>query len=247
MQGLTAPNVTGAPEQLTFELARPGQFSNSQDVADYVLGERVWAAIVVEQNATQRLQAAVAAADAAYNGSLAVTVVLEEARNENAVPVYVQPHIESALQGVAAAFALQHARQLAGAANLPALLTNAPALITRPVGYTVRDLRPFDVPVAAAVDFVGLIYLLIISFLLTLLNANARAASRLDTLLRLRTLITLRLVVPFVMYFFVSWFYSFISLAFQVRRTLNSCSAGYRLTCCLRRYPSRGSTATPDS
>jgi hypothetical protein len=31
------------------------------------------------------------------------------------------------------------------------------------VGYNVNNLRPFDVPVASAVTFVGLIYMLILS------------------------------------------------------------------------------------
>ncbi|KZW01003.1 hypothetical protein EXIGLDRAFT_761285 [Exidia glandulosa HHB12029] len=212
-QGLTSSNFTGSPKQLTFDVANRGQFASTQDVERYVLNEHVWAAVVVESGASQRLTAA--ATDASYNGSLALTVIIETARNENAVPVYIQPYLESSLRTLGAAFALQRARQLSGS-DASAILGTAPQALTAPLGYTVRDLRPFDVPVAAAVDFVGLIYLLIISFLLTLLNYNARAASRLDTLLNLRSLILIRLIVPFAMYFAVSWFYSFISLAFQV-------------------------------
>lgn len=217
-QGMLAPSFTGAAEQLTYELAPTGQFASEEEVQHYVVDEHVWGAVVIAQGATQRLSAAVASANASYDGHSAITAYVVSARNENVVPILLQPQLVGALDVLSAAFAVEQAKQLgASSANLATLLSTAPAIVTQPVSYTVQDLRPFDVPVAAAVDFVGLIYLLIISFLLALLNYNARAAARLDTLLRLPQLIALRLGVPFISYFVLSWIYSFISLAFQVR------------------------------
>lgn len=47
--------------------------------------------------------------------------------------------------------------------NAGAILTTAPSLILQPLNYTLNNIRPFDIYVATAVDFVGLIYLLILA------------------------------------------------------------------------------------
>lgn len=62
-------------------------------------------------------------------------------------------------------FATEYGQQLAssGSVNTTRLLENAPGIVTNPAGYIIYNTRPFDVPVATAVDFVGLIYLLIVS------------------------------------------------------------------------------------
>lgn len=71
--------------------------------------------------------------------------------------------ITAQLDTIAQTFALQIAKNVSSLPNLSTLLSTAPQVVTRPVGYTVNNLRPFDVPVASAVTFVGLIYLLILS------------------------------------------------------------------------------------
>ncbi|EJD42086.1 hypothetical protein AURDEDRAFT_105676 [Auricularia subglabra TFB-10046 SS5] len=213
-----SPGVTGASAQLTYDIADPARFSDEQQIIRHVRNENTWAAIVVASGVTTRLQSAVQSADASYNGSLAISVFFERARNENAVPTYVLGQIQGALNQFAARFALQHAQGLArtNGADLATLLGTAPSLVTRPVDYNLRDLAPFDVPVAAAVDFVGLIYLLVISFTLAMINTGARLGSGLDNLLTLRSLVAVRIAAPLGIYFLVSWFYAFISLAFQV-------------------------------
>lgn len=84
------------------------------------------------------------------------------------------------------------------------------------MGFTINDIRPFNVPVASAVDYVGLIYLVILAFVLTNQLLAARVESGLDKRLRLRPLILLRLLWPVTLYFFVSLMYSLLSLAFGV-------------------------------
>jgi hypothetical protein len=71
--------------------------------------------------------------------------------------------ITAQLEQIAQTFALNIAQNVSSAPNLSTLLSKAPQIITRPVGYNVNNLRPFDVPVASAVTFVGLIYMLILS------------------------------------------------------------------------------------
>jgi len=215
--------VTGAlsqvhdPGQLTYDILPASLFpGGAQDVVNYVLDERTWFAIVVNTGATSALSSAAASAGASYNGSSAITVYTEEARNENSYSFVMLPIIQATLQQITANFTLTFARTLAGP-SASQLLANAPSIVTRPVDFAVINLRPFDVSVATAIDFVGLIYLLIIAFISALLNTNIRQlASGVERRLTLRSLLAVRLIVPLVVYFIVSLFYSLVSVAFQV-------------------------------
>lgn len=113
-------------------------------------------------------------------------------------------------------------------------MREAPHIITQPVGYTLNNLRPFDIPAyvhlfhilppwhtniipsASAVTFVGLIYLLVLCFVIVQLGAGARFLSGLERKLSTPSLIKLRLTSILTMYFFISLFYSTLSAAFQV-------------------------------
>ena len=65
-------------------------------------------------------------------------------------------------------FAATYAAQLAAqGVNITALAANAPSVLTQPLSFVEANVRPFDVPVATAVDFVGLIYLLVLTFFIT--------------------------------------------------------------------------------
>lgn len=64
--------------------------------------------------------------------------------------------------------------------------------------------------------FVGLIYLLILSFFVVMIGLSAREVSGLDRHLTLFSLVKLRLLSTFTLYFFISLFYSLLSRAFQV-------------------------------
>jgi len=80
----------------------------------------------------------------------------------------------------------------------------------------VDNLRPFDVPVATAVTFVGLIYLLILSFFIVMVSASAREVSGLDKNLTLGSIIRVRFATSFTVFFFISLFYTLLSRAFQL-------------------------------
>lgn len=74
------------------------------------------------------------------------------------------PQLVQVLDGVTESFNTQYIPSIPGkTSNLTTLLVNAPGLVSQPISYTVDNIRPFDVPVAAAVEFVGLIYLLILA------------------------------------------------------------------------------------
>jgi hypothetical protein len=69
----------------------------------------------------------------------------------------------SGLGQAMSAFALQNAMMLGSEAG--AVLATAPTTILSPMNYTMNNVRPFDIQVTTAVDFVGLIYLLILAFI----------------------------------------------------------------------------------
>jgi hypothetical protein len=158
----------------------------------------------VNSGASQRLSNALSAADASYNGTSAVTAYAVQARNENAYRDIIATNIQGVMIGAATVFASQQARSLAGSSSLPTILRQAPQLLLQPVAHSIDNVRPFDVPVATAVDFVGLIYLMIIAFNAVLGGAGIRMATGIERRLTTRSLIMLRIVGPIIVYFFLS-------------------------------------------
>jgi hypothetical protein len=68
------------------------------------------------------------------------------------------------LGGVTESFNEQYIKTIPDkSSDLTNLLFNAPGLVSQPISYTVDNIRPFDIPVASAVEFVGLIYMLILA------------------------------------------------------------------------------------
>ncbi|KAG6807451.1 hypothetical protein H0H92_007402 [Tricholoma furcatifolium] len=187
------------------------------ELATAIREEKTFVAVAINPGSSARLQASIATPNASYNGSEAITIVGNEARNENAYRLFILPSAEATLAAVAQQFAVQIVRQVAStSSNLTTLLTTSPQTIVSPISYTSYNVAPFAQPVATAVTFVGLIYQLILSFFVVMLCNAARDAAKLNQNLTLRSLIITRLVSCFVAYFFVSLFYALLSLAFQL-------------------------------
>ncbi|KAL1751377.1 hypothetical protein FB107DRAFT_278701 [Schizophyllum commune] len=193
------------------------EFPNGDsDVADAILDEKAWIAVTINRAATSNLQRAIASVDASYNGSSAMTAYGVESRNENAYRTILNPVLQSTMQQIATQFSRQTAAQVANSSTISQILTSAPQLITQPVFYTLVNIRPFDVPVASAVTFVGCIYQIILAFFVVMIASGARDASGLERKLTTISLIHVRMITSFVAYFVLSLFYSLLSLAFQV-------------------------------
>jgi hypothetical protein len=62
----------------------------------------------------------------------------------------------------------------AGNATAMNLLAQAPTTVTNGLSYTLNNLRPYNQPVAQAITLVGLIYMLIFSFVVTMVGAGVR-------------------------------------------------------------------------
>ncbi|KAL7419021.1 hypothetical protein Q5752_006706 [Cryptotrichosporon argae] len=104
----------------------------------------------------------------------------------------------------------------ANAANATAmgLLAQAPATISQGVSYAMVNLRPYNQPVAQAITLVGLIYMLIFSFVVTMSNNAAREI--IAPFLTTRAYIAYRLIAPLAIYLVLSFFYAMINLPFKV-------------------------------
>ncbi|KAJ3494215.1 hypothetical protein NLJ89_g10854 [Agrocybe chaxingu] len=128
-------------------------------------------------------------------------------------------------------FALQLAARVTSSPdlNLTSFLSTSPQTIINPISYTIVNLIPFNQPVASAVAFVGLIYCLILSFFVVMVAYGAREASGVNRILGLKSLIIVRLTTSFLGYFFLSLFYSLLSLAFKLDFTRRYGHSGFFL------------------
>ncbi|KAG2043585.1 hypothetical protein BDR03DRAFT_996313 [Suillus americanus] len=220
-------NITG-PQQMSWLILDAAQFPGGPDeVAQALLDHRCWAAVTVNPQASTNLNASINAANASYNATQAVTAYLTSGRNENIYRGTITPQVTSILNTISYTFSLSSSQRLASRSDISTLLQTAPQLVIQPLAFTINDIRPFNVPVAAAVDYVGLIYLLILAFVLTNQLLVARVESGFEKRLRLRPLILLRLLWPVTLYFFVSLMYSLLSLAFGVPFSRNFGHAGF--------------------
>ncbi|KAI0305594.1 hypothetical protein B0F90DRAFT_1624843 [Multifurca ochricompacta] len=212
---------SGSPTAITWNAVSTELFPNgTHDLEDAVVQEKAWVIIAISPNATETLNTAVIVADNTYISNRTVSVYTAEARSENAYRMVVHPNVgvNTLLDGITEAFNAQYITGVPRKSpNLTTLLVNAPMLVSQPISYTIINARPFDVPVATAVDFVGLIYLLILSFVVAMAHYVARVdATHLEDRLTFEWLIVIRIVNPVIMYFFISCFYSLLSVAFQV-------------------------------
>ncbi|KAG1770436.1 hypothetical protein EDD22DRAFT_865941 [Suillus occidentalis] len=184
-----------SPQQMSWLILDASQFPGGPDeVAQALLDHRCWAAVTINPQASTNLNASINTANGSYNTSQAVSAYITSGRNENAYSI---------LTAISHTFSLSSAQRLASRSDISTLMQTAPLLVIQPLGFTINDIRPFNVPVASAVDYVGLIYLVILANQLL----AARVESGLDKRLRLRPLILLRLLWPVTLYFFVSvWF-----------------------------------------
>ncbi|KAF9036964.1 hypothetical protein BDZ89DRAFT_1061652 [Hymenopellis radicata] len=188
---------------------------DANEIATLVREENAWVAVVVNVNATRNLANPIAG----YDPTRAVTIYATEARNENAFRTLIRPITEATLSSARV--------QNISAGAFSELVSVAPQVITEPLSYTLVNLAPFDIPVASAMTFVGLIYLLILSFFIIMIGVNARLMSGLESLLSTASLIRLRMACTFIAFCFLSLFYSLLSVAFQVDFTRKFGHSGF--------------------
>ncbi|KAJ7453213.1 hypothetical protein FB451DRAFT_673327 [Mycena latifolia] len=212
---------------VSWRVVSASQFSDGMaQLESAIVQEETWYALTINRGATANLTAAVSVADSSYNSSLAITFIGSEARNENIYRVHSRI-VSAQIEAITHQFALQFIKNISSSANIGTILSTAPELVSRPIYYTTANLRPFDVAVASAVTFVGLIYLLILSFFIVMVSAGARQASGLEQRLALGSLVRVRLATSVAAYFFIALFYTLLSRAFQLPFDRRFGSAGF--------------------
>lgn len=101
----------------------------------------------MESGATAAFVSARENGDSTYDGSKAITIYYNEARNEVATDNFVMPYTNAIIAQGLAKFAIEEAGQYLAAqsGNTTAMsgLINAPQFIAAPVSYTVANLRPY--------------------------------------------------------------------------------------------------------
>ncbi|EKM78188.1 hypothetical protein AGABI1DRAFT_75664 [Agaricus bisporus var. burnettii JB137-S8] len=217
VDGLTQP---GIPSKIDWSVLQAEQFPDGiAGVSHAVAEHQTWVAVTVNSGASDRLTTSINSPNATYDGSEAISVFTVEARNENAFRIIIRPSVETILSMISARFGLQVARSLSDSPAVSQLLATSPQTVTTPISYQLVNLRPFSQPLASLVIFTGLIFMIILTFFIaarSVIGNGAREATNIHRLLRYRSLLALRFTTIFTAYFFLSLFYSLLSLAFQL-------------------------------
>ncbi|GAA5823441.1 hypothetical protein JCM11251_000635 [Rhodosporidiobolus azoricus] len=198
------------------------------EIAQEVIEEKAWGAIVINANATSAFQAAVSGTGGLVNGQYspegAISIFTVGSRWFQVVLEYLVPFLEQFLQP--AVLQASHAAaasflSTASPAALGGLSEAQQAALSTPFSYQSIDLRPIrdDQWAGAAPLEAGLIYYIIFAFHLTLFLYFARmpfqaAVQKKGVQLTWLHLFLLRLAPVFVAYIFMSLWYSLINIAF---------------------------------
>jgi hypothetical protein len=204
---------------LGYTIKSPADFNNDPwEVRQAVYDEHAFAAVIVNPNATALLRAAVSKGNTSYDPFGAVQTIIISARDQNTYYTYVDPDL-AILQGmVLAEFGPRWAQHLVSQSSTN-LSTVPPQVINPGIGFTNVDLRPFTPAVAAPAVTIGLIYLIIIAFFnfpfLMPIHAQFMKPDG-HPPMKVAHWIVWRMISAIVAYFFLSFFYSLVSLAFQI-------------------------------
>ncbi|GAA6041977.1 hypothetical protein JCM8097_009127 [Rhodosporidiobolus ruineniae] len=208
--------------------AQPQRGVNVYQWAEHaVVNEDYFAVIIANPNATSAsLSAYESLANGTqaveYDGSGALSFYYNEGRNFETVDQWVAPGCTSLLtyhvQGAAGSALLAQLTPRLGAltdAQYAAINQTAlSSVLSMPFSYSQWNLRPIDQFAAIPATSVGMLYLLIFTYFVSLFWFNARQG--IEKKLRLKDLVILRLGVPIFQYIFISLWISLVTLAFHV-------------------------------
>ncbi|KAJ5564042.1 hypothetical protein N7513_000284 [Penicillium frequentans] len=210
------PSAKQSPSMVQYT---PHSFQNdSMAIRRAVYEQHVYAAVIINANATTTLQAAVTSGNKSYNPLDIAQVVYNSARDENTYFYYIIPALSQLQTTIVQKFEPRWIEVLRSNKSLDNSLIPAQA-INPAIGFTEIDLRPFSPAVATPSVSIDLIYLIIIAyfafpFLMPIHNRlNNKRQGR---LVKPSHLLLWRLMSNFVAYFVLSFFYSLVPLAFGI-------------------------------
>ncbi|KAF8184678.1 hypothetical protein BJ912DRAFT_853007 [Pholiota molesta] len=211
IEGLTSSDMT----LISWTTIPSGQFTEgTASVVKAIKDEKAWIIVAINEGATARLQDSLSNPNASYDGTTAITAFGAEARNENAYRNYLIEAVSCICQCLSVDLLIVAVILELQSTFLTIRLT---ADLVNPISYKLINVLPFSQPVATAATFVGLIYLLIMSFFVVVhifkcctdFVWSCRSA-------QLRSLIALRLLSSFTACFILSLWYSLLNLAFKL-------------------------------
>ncbi|WFD22443.1 hypothetical protein MEQU1_001114 [Malassezia equina] len=180
--------------------------------------QEYWAAIEIHANATQNLLRARQTGDASWDPQSVMTMYYASARNSVAIPSLIlsptQSIIGKATSQLATKLASQYLSAIGTNAAAIQALSQAPQTLVHPVDMRLDDLRPWTSNVGLAPTFVGMIYLVILSFQVVLAGYGGRMA--VQKYLHYRGLMTLRLLTTFVTAFPLSLMFTLLDIPFEL-------------------------------
>ncbi|KAJ5767513.1 hypothetical protein N7533_000096 [Penicillium manginii] len=227
---------------LGYEIKSPADFNHDPwAVRQAIYDEKAYAAVIINPNATALLRAAVTERNSTYDPTGAIESVIISARDENTYYTYIMPDLAIFQSTILMEFGPRWVRELTSnstSTSGSASILNAnlnfsqvpPQAINPAIGFTTVDLRPFTPAVAAPAVTIGLIYLIIIAFFNfpflmgihaqfmkpTTSPSSSDSSSPTTATLKVPHWIIWRILSAITAYFFLSLFYSLVSLAFQI-------------------------------
>ena len=185
-----------------------------------VFEEHIWAAIIVNNNATALLQDAVRTGNANYDPLGACQIIYNQARDQDTYGNYIIPVLNQLQVQIQATFGEQWITHVLANTNLnAATYANSPQALNPAIGFSIYNLRPFSPPTATPAVSIGLIYLIIIaffSFSFFLPIHSKYITPEGHPPMHFYQLIIWRWLATVVAYLFMSLAYSLVSLAFLI-------------------------------
>lgn len=214
------------------EVHDPAEYGyDMSQLENQVYLENAWGIFAVSENATARLQSALQSSSSgsasSYSASSAITFLYAEARDLSAFSQALIPWVTPFSQSFTSQFASTLIKNISNGQSysLANIAQSSPQLLAAPVLITNTNIRPLDNPLGIAVIQVGLLYLLIISFFQ--FNFIHPIGMQFIKDIKMLHFIVARLAMSFFAYFFLSLFYSLISLAFQLDFTKTFGRSGF--------------------
>lgn len=225
---LVGPALTQAAQQarmptgtIGWEVVNPAQFNfDPIAVRQYIYDEHAWVAVIINNNATALLQAAVQNGNTSYDPLGAAQVIYVQAVDETTYANYILPQVQQYQTLVTSQFGQQWAsRVLTDGTYDIATYSNVPQAISPAIGFSIFNLRPFTPATATPAVTIGLIYLIILAFFsfgFYIPIYSQFVIPKGHPPMHFWELMLWRLMMTIICYFFLSLAYSMVSLAFQI-------------------------------
>ncbi|PYH43002.1 SNG1 family protein [Aspergillus saccharolyticus JOP 1030-1] len=208
------------PEALGYTIKSPADFNyDPWAVRQGIYDEHAYAAIIINANATALLQNAVTSGNTSYDPYGAAEFVIISARDEATYYNYILPEFWTLEQSVRSYFGPRWIQNLTTTTTTTNFTQIPPQALNPAIGITQIDLRFFGPAVISPATSIGLIYLIILAFFNTpfMMPVHLRFLKTPNSpSLKIPHWLLWRILSNIGTYFFLSLFYSLVSLAFQI-------------------------------